>query len=50
MEPAEASRIVELCIKNGKADFDIALELKDAHGNVVAVTEGFYQVRKGTGL
>jgi acyl-coenzyme A thioesterase PaaI-like protein len=50
MDPAEASRIVDACEKNGKANFDIALELKDAKGNVVAVTEGFYQVRKGTGL
>ena len=50
MELSEASKIVDACNKNGKADFDIALELKDAKGTVVAVTEGFYQVRKGTSL
>jgi hypothetical protein len=50
MDPIMASRIVEECKQNGKANFDIALELKDAQGIVVAVTEGFYQMRKGTSL
>lgn len=50
MEPAGAIQIVDTCIKNGKADYEITLELKDAHGNVVATTEGFYQMRQGKGL
>ena len=29
---------------------DLSLELKNDKGEVVAVTEGFYQIRKGTGL
>lgn len=45
-----AERIVDTCMKNGKADFEISLELKDTDGNVVAETEGLYQVRKGKGL
>ena len=50
MDAATAQGIVAACNQNGKADYNIALELKDAQGNVVAVTEGVYQVRKGTGL
>jgi uncharacterized protein (TIGR00369 family) len=50
MDPAEAVRVRQECEEKGKANFDLSLELKDAKGEVVAVTEGFYQVRKGTGL
>ena len=50
MDPEEAKRIVDACEKNGKADYEIFLELKDANGNAVAITEGVYQVRKGKGL
>lgn len=50
MDATEAKRIVDTCEKNGKADFEIYSELKDVGGNIVAVAEGFYQIRKGTGL
>ena len=50
MDAEKAKRIVDACEKNGKADYEISLELKDTNGNVVALTEGVYQVRKGTGL
>ena len=50
MDAAEAARIKNECEKNGKANFDLSLALKDAEGNIVAETEGFYQVRKGAGL
>ena len=50
MDKETAAGIVDACKQNGKADYTIALELKDDKGNVVAVTEGVYQVRKGTGL
>ena len=50
MDTAEASLVKKECGENGKANYDLSLELKDAKGEVVAVTEGFYQVRKGTGL
>jgi thioesterase domain-containing protein len=50
MDKAEASRIMAECEQNGKANYDISLELTDAEGNVVAVSEGFYQIRKGVTL
>ena len=50
MDPEAAKAIRDACEKNGKADYAISLDLKDTNGNVVAVTEGLYQVRKGTGL
>lgn len=50
MKEDEAARIKAACHENGKADYEIQLDLKDPQGNVVAVTEGFYQVRKGAGL
>ena len=45
MAPADVQRIIAECEEKGKADYQIALELKDQTGLVVAVTEGFYQVR-----
>jgi acyl-coenzyme A thioesterase PaaI-like protein len=48
MDPSEAEQILNECEKNGKADFNLKMELKDKDGIVVAVSEGFYQIRKGT--
>lgn len=48
MEQADADKILAECLSKGKANYDISLELKDEDGQVVAVTEGFYQLRKGT--
>lgn len=42
----EVGRIIEDVKAKGKADYTISLELKDTNGVVVAVSEGFYQVRK----
>jgi len=41
----EVRRVIDECRERGKAEYTINLELKDADGVVVAVTEGFYQVR-----
>jgi len=41
----EVLRVIEECQQKGKAEYTINLELKDEEGIVVAVTEGFYQVR-----
>jgi thioesterase domain-containing protein len=48
MDPTAAKKILDECEKNGKANYDIQVELKDAQGEVVARAEGFYQIRKGT--
>lgn len=45
----EIERIIAECKEKGKADYNISLELKDKTGLVVAVTEGFYQVRSPKG-
>lgn len=45
MTDEEVERIIADCKEKGKADYTINLELKDKDGNVVALTEGFYQVR-----
>jgi acyl-coenzyme A thioesterase PaaI-like protein len=50
MDQGEADRILAECLEKGKADYDISLELKDEAGLVVAVSDGFYQIRKGTAL
>ena len=50
MDLSEAEQILNECEKNGKADYNLELELKDKEGTVVAVAEGFYQIRKGTKL
>ena len=31
---------------NGKADYELECELKDANGTVVAITKNVYQLRK----
>jgi thioesterase domain-containing protein len=50
MDVTAAKKILDECERNGKANYDIQVELKDAEGVVVAVAEGFYQIRKGTTL
>ncbi len=50
MEQDTAQNILNRCLENGKADYEINLQLKDDTGLVVAVTEGFYQLRKGKTL
>lgn len=42
----EIDRIEQLAAETGKADFTLSLELKDAAGVVVAVSEGLYQLRR----
>ncbi len=44
--PEEAKRIQDAAEKNGKADFKLELEIKDAEGAVAAVAKGVWQVRK----
>ncbi|MTI14451.1 YiiD C-terminal domain-containing protein [Sansalvadorimonas verongulae] len=41
----EIARVASDAQENGKADFILTGELKDADGLVVAITEGLYQVR-----
>lgn len=48
MEQADADKILAECLEKGKANYDISLELKDGDGQVVAVSDGYYQLRKGT--
>ena len=48
MGQEKAKQILDECEKNGKANYDIQVELKDTEGSVVAIAEGFYQMRKGT--
>ena len=42
----EITRIEQDATANGKAEFALNLELKDADGVVVAVSEGLYQLRR----
>jgi acyl-coenzyme A thioesterase PaaI-like protein len=42
----EASRIQAEALENGKADYVMNLELKDADGEVVAIVGGSWQVRR----
>ena len=41
----EVARVSSDAQENGKADFVLTGELKDADGLVVAITEGLYQIR-----
>ncbi|MFO7962311.1 MAG: YiiD C-terminal domain-containing protein [Desulfobacterales bacterium] len=43
----EAQKIMDECDKNKKADYNLNMQLQDKDGTVVAVAEGFYQLRKG---
>lgn len=45
MTPEEAKRITAEAEENGKADFKLNLELKDAQGEVVSLVGGVWQVR-----
>ncbi len=47
MDPKDAEKLISECAEVGKSNYDFNLELKDETGLVVAVTEGFYQLRKG---
>lgn len=44
----EANRIQEKAEKDGKADYELELELKDTTGEIVAVVKGVWQIRKMT--
>jgi acyl-coenzyme A thioesterase PaaI-like protein len=45
MREKEAKKIQDKAEKNGKADFDLDLELKDAGGEVVSTVHGTWQIR-----
>ncbi len=45
----ETERIISEAEEAGKARYVLNLELKDAEGNIVATTEGHYQVKKFPG-
>jgi thioesterase domain-containing protein len=45
MTEKEVERIIAECKEKGKANYEIELELKDANGETVAETHGYYQVR-----
>lgn len=45
MEDEEVQRVIADCQEKGKGEYTINLELEDKDGVVVAVSEGFYQVR-----
>jgi acyl-coenzyme A thioesterase PaaI-like protein len=42
----EAARIQETAEKEGKADYELTLELKDNSGQTVSIVEGIWQIRK----
>ncbi len=46
LSAAEITRIEQEATQNGKAEFTLSLELKDAEGVVVAISEGLYQLRR----
>ena len=46
MSEEEASRIQAEALENGKADYVLKLELEDADGEVVAIIDGTWQVRR----
>ncbi len=45
MTPEEAKRLTRETLENGKADFDLKVELKDANDEVVTIVQGTYQLR-----
>ncbi|MBW2370791.1 MAG: YiiD C-terminal domain-containing protein [Deltaproteobacteria bacterium] len=49
MSEAKAKQIMAEADKNGKADFILEGEMKDAFGEVVAVSKGTYQIRAFAG-
>lgn len=46
MTAEDAERIQREAEEKGKADFDLDLEIKDAGGEVVALVQGTWQIRK----
>jgi acyl-coenzyme A thioesterase PaaI-like protein len=46
MGKEEAQKIQDACDKEGKSDFPLSLEIKDAGGEVVALVTGTWQLRK----
>ncbi|MCC3263503.1 DUF4442 domain-containing protein, partial [Paenibacillus polymyxa] len=45
LDEAELKRIAEEATLNGKAEYVLELQLKDAHGEVVAESRAVYQLR-----
>ncbi len=45
LDDAEVTRIQKEATKNGKCDFVLKGELKDKQGQIVATSEGHYQIR-----
>jgi hypothetical protein len=45
-DPGETKRIQTEAEANGKADFTLNLELKDADNQIVSLVEGIWQLRK----
>ena len=46
MSAEQISLISTQASTEGKADYRLDLELKDSHGEVVAISQGLYQMRK----
>lgn len=46
LDAADSARIEATAEKQGKCDFGWTLELKDASGEIVAIAESLYQLRK----
>jgi len=46
LDQAQAARITTQADAEGKADYRLDLELKDTAGEVVAISQGLYQLRK----
>ena len=49
LSPEEAAEIAARADENGKADYEWSCELKDASGQVVAITQNRYQMRRHPG-
>jgi len=47
-DKADATRIQDIADKEGKADYELELELKDTSGEIVAIVNGVWQIRKMT--
>lgn len=47
MTQADVERISAIAEKEGKADFELALEIKDRSGEVCCIVNGTWQIRKG---
>ena len=49
MSREDAERIQKEAEQNGKADFSLELEIKDADGEVAALIDGIWQIRQISG-